>query len=145
MSMTRFFCQVKSTKGIIVHHEIFRNYPDTTYLVKLRKLNRPIIYFKDIYLDRTIGIAVLDRHGRHQKICLVIVHPEFKQHGLGTQIIKFIQGMFTDDFNDLDVLYTVCPHQFNTDNYQKLLIKNGFQPVTIKSNGDIIYSYAKPV
>lgn len=140
-----FYYQLKSTKNMDIRNELFKNYPDPTYLVKIRKLNRPLIEVRFKLSNELAAIAVLNKFGRHLKLCLIIVHKEYKNRNLGNSIIKVIKDMFLNDFNDVDILYTVCPHQFNTDTYQKLLIKNGFQVTTIKANGDIVYTYAKSI
>lgn len=137
--------KLRSTKNMDIHNKLFKDYPDPTYLVKIRKLNRPLIEIRTKIGEELIAVAVLNRVEKHIKICLLIAHPMFKTLKLGYNIIKLIIGMFNDDFNDADVLYTVCPHQFNTDNYQKLLLKNGFQVTTVKANGDLVYTYAKSV
>lgn len=140
-----FTYQIKSAKNMNIHDKLFRDYPDPTYLVKIRKLNRPLIELRTKIGQDLAAIAVLNRVNKHLKLCLIIVHPMFKTMKLGYNIIKLIINMFNDDFNDADILYTVCPNQFNTDNYQKLLIKSGFQLSTIKANGDLVYTYAKSV
>lgn len=141
----RFFYRIKSTKNMNIHDEIFKEYPDPTYLVKVRKLNRPLIEVRTEVGQDLVALAVLNQVGGHLKLCLIIVHPMFKNFRLGNNIIRIIINMFIDEFNNADVLYTVCPHQFNTDNYQNLLLRNGFQLSTIKANGDLVYTYAKSV
>lgn len=141
----QFFYCVKSTKNLDIHNEIFKSYPDPTYLVKIRKLNRPLIEIKSKDTDKILALAVLNKFERHVKICLILKHPSYKLYSFGNKLIKIILDMFNDEFMDADTLYTVCPHQFNTEKYQNLLIKNNFQLSTIKANGDLVYTYAKSI
>lgn len=140
----KFFYNLTSTKGLDIHSDIFKEYPDPTYIMKLRRINRPMIM---IHHEEGLlaGIAVMKQTGRHLKICLLLVHRRFKNMKLGYNLLRVIRNMFEDDFNDVDILYTTAPHQFNTDRYQELLLKFGFQISTVKANGDLVYTYAKSV
>lgn len=135
--------KLTSTRNLPIHKDLFIGYPDITYLVKLTKLNRPCIQVtKD---DELIGLMVLTRYNRYLKISLLLVHPSYKSKNIGNELISMAISTLNDDFSPVDFLYTVCPHQFNTDNYQSLLLKNNFQVSTIKPNGDVVYTYAQPV
>lgn len=140
----KFYYQLKSTRSINLDKDIFKSYPDSTYLVKISKLNRPAL-FVTTEEGQLVALVVLSKFGRHLKLCLLLVHGLFREKGIGNQLIQVIKTMFKDDFNDVDILYTVCPNQFNTDAYQILLMKNNFMLTTIKANGDIVYTYAKSV
>lgn len=135
--------ELTSTRNLKLTDNIFKSYPDHTYLTKLTKLNRPAIKVYDE--GKLVGYAVMSKRNRAMKLCLLIVHSNYKRLKLGTKILKIILTIFKDEFNDVDTLYTVCPKQFNTDAYQSLLIKNGFQITTVKANGEIVYSYAKSI
>lgn len=136
---------VKSTRNLDISLDIFRGYPDVTYLVKLSKLNRPCIEVRDE--DKLVGLVVFHKHNRFLKLCLLIVHRNYVglSKSIAESLINLVKDISEDAFNGVDVLYTVCPYQFNTDRYQQRLIKSGFQLTTIKANGDIVYTYAGPV
>lgn len=136
--------RLTSTKNLNITRDIFRSYPDTTYLVKLTKLNRPCIQVYDVD-KKLIGILILKKNKRSIKICLLLVHSRYRTSGLGNSLIRLTINALYSDFNDADVLYTVCPHQFKTDAYQDLLIHNNFILSTIRANGDLVYSYAKSI
>ena len=142
--IVKFHYSLKSTKNYNYNKEIFKSYPDPTYIAKLTKLNRPLLEVVTD-TDELAALAVMRKHERFMKLCLLIVDVRFRKYDLGNKLIRIVQSIFNDEWNAVDVLYTVCPHQFNTDNYQNILIKNGFQVSTIKANGDIVYTYAKSI
>lgn len=139
-----FYYRLTSTKGLDINSDIFKEYPDPTYLMKLRRINRPMLMIHHSE-GLLAGIAVMKQTGRHLKICLLLVHRHFKNMKLGYNLLMIIKSMFDDDFNDVDILYTTVPHQFNTDRYQELLTRFGFQVSTVKANGDLVYTYAKSI
>lgn len=124
-------------------NEIFDYYPDQDYLRKLNKLNRLLIIFFDE--GKIIGCGVCSKKNRYIKLNMLLVHPNYRRQKIATHILNVIKSILNDDFCDADTLYTVCPTKFKTDDYQSLLIKNGFQLSTIKSNGELVYTYAKSI
>lgn len=135
---------VKSTRNLDITRDIYSGYPDISYLVKLTKLNRPCIFVNDSD-NKLVGIMVLNRYDRFLKLCLLVVHPRYRRENIAHNLLQIALATLEDEFNAVDILYTVCPHQFNTDNYQKILLKHGFQVTTVKANGDIVYTYEKPI
>lgn len=123
--------------------DIFESYPDQEYLRKLSRLNRLYIQFFDE--GKLTGVGVCSKKDRFIKINLILVHPRYRREHIATYILKTIINILNDDFCNADALYTVCPTKFNTDKYQNLLLKNNFQLSTIKSNGELVYTYAKSV
>lgn len=138
-----YMYQLGTTKGFKYFEDLFKGYPDPTYLTKLTKLNRPTIKVYDE--GKLIAFVVLCKRDRAMKLCLMLVHRFYTRQHIGLRLMHIIRSIFNDEFNDVDTLYTVCPHQFNTDAYQQLLIRTGFQVTTVKANGDIVYTYAKSI
>lgn len=140
----KYRLELKSSKNINIHEEVFNDYSDPMYIKRLTTLNRPAIFALSKY-NTPLGVIVLNKKFRAVKISYICIHPCYRRQHIGYNLIDTIKSMFNDDFADVDVIYTVCPKKINTDNYQKLLLRCGFQVTTIKANGDIVYSYAKSV
>ena len=129
-----------------LNQTIFEDYPDKNYIRKVTELNRCLITLSYNHEPPTVGLIVLSHKNRFLKINLLLVRKEFRCIGNGARLLRFVTDLINDEFIPADVLYTVCPcSKFNCDIYQKLLIKCGFQPITIKSNGDIVYTYEKSI
>lgn len=140
----KYRLELHSTKNINPDEEIFLTHPDKDYIKNLSKLNRPAIYALSRY-GIPIGVVVLDKKFRAVKINYICVHRCYRNLKIGYNLIKTVLSIFTDEFSPIDVIYTVCPQKIDTTIYQKLLLKLGFQVTTIKANGDIVYTYAKPI
>ena len=139
-----FYLETGSTRNLNTDEFIFNTYEDQNYIKKLRKTNRAVIYARSNY-GMCLGAIIISKNLRALKINLMIVHKCFRRYKVGNELIKTIISIFNDDFMSADILYTVCPHNLITNEYQELLLKNGFQLTTIKANGDLIYTYAKSI
>lgn len=135
--------RVTNTRMLNFKSDIFNDYPDKDYIRKLLKLNRLLIQFFDE--GKLIGILVASKKDKYIKINLVLAHPKYRREHIATHLMRILINILKDDFCDANILYTVCPTKFKTDEYQSLLLKCGFQLSTIKSNGELVYTYAKSI
>lgn len=136
--------RVTTTRNInLAASDMLQKYPDTDYIRKIKRLNRCAIQYFDE--GKLVGFAVLSKKNRFLKLNMLCVHEAYQRKGIASTILKVILEMLFDDFNPTDTLYTVCTTKFNTYNYQSFLVKHGFQLTTIKSNGELVYTYAKSI
>lgn len=138
--------KISSTKNINFDSLIFREYTDKKYLQSLHRLNRPAVCIYDTeYQNVLVGCAVLSKRSRALKICLLVVLDNYRHKHFGSSLMKYIIDFVNDDFSDVGYCYTVCPKNMDTDEYEEFLLKHGFYASTIKANGDVIYTYARPI
>lgn len=135
--------RLTSSKNILTFINQFLTYPDTTHLMQLSKVNRPMLIVAKNNL--VVGCSVFSHKLKKLKIDLFIVNPSFRKLGIGRTMMQIIKNVYHDEILGLETLYTSVPSLKSYFEYQEFLINQGFEITTVKSNGAVIFTYAESI
>lgn len=117
---------------------------DRDYLYTLSRTNRLAITCESA-CGIPIGCVVLARRMNRLRICLFIVHPEYRQLGIGKKLMRVIINILNDDCNDATELYAIVPYAVDTAEYQAFLYNSGFRLTNVLPNGKGIMTYGRTI